>query len=654
MKKIFDIWGGALVTILISVPTIAAIIQISHEAAKITFVSNHGVVAVVILIGGYALIWKTFTTIDKVAGQLGDVAASATGRARKALSKSASNSLKKRTHEAIEGRRNVRGAGMAVGLMRRGHMADQGGLNVFSRRARSRYRAAEQNMMQKTAASMMKDDDGRAGGDDDAMEIAMQHGMTTDRFEREYAARLTARGVGAAEAQRRAQSAAATVQNSLGAQLGTDAMRVAAYKSLLNSKTSYTDPTGANAQDNWERMVGDGNELMADGLLTSTDVVMAIKQRADRADRSGVGFGTLQSQVERSYERMQQGATRGGFANNAATQTAVAQLNAAGVNVNDRAALQTLRDQRAAAIAAGGPTTAAQDAAQVIADNALVTEAEAKGMRKEALFGTGPGAIVGGRHEGVSALSGVMTENVQENAQNFHAAQAAAAAAGVPDEAAAAVIANQYRAWRAAGNQGPASAQQQASLDLLQSRENYDRELAAIAGRYDAMGQVSPQNATIMANNVMSQMITDPSGQQMTIQAAIEAARSRPRFDEMRREYMAAGMNPAGLAAAVAAGAGTPGAGGPPPVQSDRRLKRNIIPVGSFNGIKLYRFQYLHSDQAYVGVMAQDILHTHSDAVSIDEDGFYRVDYSKLNARMYTLDEWLAIHDTKKRERIAA
>jgi hypothetical protein len=95
--------------------------------------------------------------------------------------------------------------------MRRAHMADQGGLNVFSRRAQRRYRGAEQAMMKQTVDEMMKRDGGRAGGDDDAMEIAMQAGMTDQRFEREYAQRLQGRGVAAGEARRRAQNALATV-----------------------------------------------------------------------------------------------------------------------------------------------------------------------------------------------------------------------------------------------------------------------------------------------------------------------------------------------------------------------------------------------------------------------------------------------------------
>jgi hypothetical protein len=514
-KKLYDVWLAASATILLSVPAIAGVLKLGQEAAKLSYINNHIVVAFVILGATYALFWKVFTTLDKVSGQLGNVVSSATGKARKGLADYRSNTRKRRTQEAIEGKREIRGARLATGLLRRANNADQGGFSI-TRAGRARYRGAEQTHMSNTVAEMMKKDGGRSGGDDDAMEIAQQRGINDAGFMRQYSQRLQARGVGAGEADRRASAALGTLRSSFGSQLGTEAMRVAAYRSLLDSKTSYADPTGANAQDNWEHMIGDGNELMADGLMTATDVTMAIKSRADRADRAGVGFGTLQGQVERSFERHQQGAARG-------------------------------------TVTAGGP----------MAGTALVTSDEAKAMRKEALFGTQAAGIVSGRHEAVSALSGTMRDNVEETYTNLNNARAAEAAAGVTNANRDDILASA----RAVGV-GPLTAQQTAAVDASQAQDQHDRGLAAIAGRYDAMGQVSPQNAEIMANNVMSQIIPGApvhpdtingqpnprAGQAMTVQEMVEGARGRQGFLEMRREYMTAGLaaaNAAGGAAAI-------------------------------------------------------------------------------------------------------
>jgi len=80
-----------------------------------------------------------------------------------------------------------------------------------------------------------------------------------------------------------------------------------------------------------------------------------------------------------------------------------------------------------------------------------------------------------------------------------------------------------------------------------------------------------------------------------------------------------------------------------PPVVSDVRLKRDIELLGRLpNGIGLYRYRYVWSDQVYVGVMAQDVAVTRPDAVMKGSDGFLRVDYARLGIRLQTWDEWLA------------
>jgi len=69
---------------------------------------------------------------------------------------------------------------------------------------------------------------------------------------------------------------------------------------------------------------------------------------------------------------------------------------------------------------------------------------------------------------------------------------------------------------------------------------------------------------------------------------------------------------------------------------SDIRLKENIDRVGiSPSGIPIYEFNYIGDDARYSGAMAQDLLGT--DAVSIDESGFYMVDYNSIDIDMKTI-----------------
>jgi hypothetical protein len=80
---------------------------------------------------------------------------------------------------------------------------------------------------------------------------------------------------------------------------------------------------------------------------------------------------------------------------------------------------------------------------------------------------------------------------------------------------------------------------------------------------------------------------------------------------------------------------------------SDRRLKRNISFLETRNGIKLYSFQYLWSDEYFVGAMAQDLLGTEHASAVMERNGYYTVDYSQLGFNMQLLSEYLALTSIK-------
>ena len=70
---------------------------------------------------------------------------------------------------------------------------------------------------------------------------------------------------------------------------------------------------------------------------------------------------------------------------------------------------------------------------------------------------------------------------------------------------------------------------------------------------------------------------------------------------------------------------------GSKPVKSDLRLKTDIMRIGTAgHGLPLYTFRYIGETDIYEGVMAQDVLHVMPSAVSVAEDGYYRVDYEQL------------------------
>jgi hypothetical protein len=72
-------------------------------------------------------------------------------------------------------------------------------------------------------------------------------------------------------------------------------------------------------------------------------------------------------------------------------------------------------------------------------------------------------------------------------------------------------------------------------------------------------------------------------------------------------------------------------------------LKHDIVLIGHLaNGLGFYRFSYVGSDQAYVGVMAQDVQAVAPEAVVRGRDGYLRVYYDKLGVTFQTYDQWLA------------
>jgi len=60
------------------------------------------------------------------------------------------------------------------------------------------------------------------------------------------------------------------------------------------------------------------------------------------------------------------------------------------------------------------------------------------------------------------------------------------------------------------------------------------------------------------------------------------------------------------------------------------------------NGLGFYRFSYLGSSKAYVGVIAQEVQAVMPAAVTRGRDGYLRVFYDKLGVRFQSYGSWLA------------
>ncbi|MFB9264846.1 DUF3300 domain-containing protein [Bradyrhizobium erythrophlei] len=77
--------------------------------------------------------------------------------------------------------------------------------------------------------------------------------------------------------------------------------------------------------------------------------------------------------------------------------------------------------------------------------------------------------------------------------------------------------------------------------------------------------------------------------------------------------------------------------------RSDIALKHDIELLGHLaNGLGYYRFSYLGSSKAYVGVIAQEVAQVMPQAVTRGSDGYLRVYYDKLGLKLRSYSDWLA------------
>ena len=77
--------------------------------------------------------------------------------------------------------------------------------------------------------------------------------------------------------------------------------------------------------------------------------------------------------------------------------------------------------------------------------------------------------------------------------------------------------------------------------------------------------------------------------------------------------------------------------------RSDIALKHDIVLLGLLdNGLGYYRFSYLGSQKAYVGVMAQEVQAVMPRAVTRGSDGYLRVYYDRLGLKFRSYQDWLA------------
>ncbi len=154
---------------------------------------------------------------------------------------------------------------------------------------------------------------------------------------------------------------------------------------------------------------------------------------------------------------------------------------------------------------------------------------------ESSLEGQGGSYIAGGRKQAVENFAPVMFDKLVEKRD------AIPAAIKKVEDARKASYASQADKSKAI---------EEAEKKATAAQREFDQEIAVVAGRYDAMAQVSPENARVLADRVLGKHIltttekVDGKEQRvdLSVQQLIERKRNDPQFVQLRREYGSAGL----------------------------------------------------------------------------------------------------------------
>jgi len=586
-EKFWKFWKDTFITTLVMYPIIMAFLAagaaMGHIAAS---VKTGGILmnflAIILYIAPYFLIPFSFRLAGGLMSTIFSVANDRTKGPFDKLRNFRESEAEWLKQERMAGKTRFSNTRMGD-LYRR--FNTRGGIS-FSPAGEAKYQEGEKRRRAMLAAKAVEDEGGNVSGDDAAMKAGMRA-----RNEAEYRTLYQQFGGRAEDV----ESSMGSIRSAFG-EIGNDSTQLASYMALMKSVSSYNldNPTvlaqrlGKNVNqltgDDWKgerervygEMIRDTQSMVDRGLISESVGVMAVKSQPGR-ERAGMGFGAVQKAV-RGY---------------------------------------------------GKTYTAAQNADL------------GNDLLDASLEGTHPGAFMGGRKEQIEIGARRMAEKVKQYADDLAQAQNTGVGVGTAEEKYFTALADFMSKYKVTGQ--ISSDRQQAFKDAASAIQITN---VAAAGP----PQMVPQPGGLLNANgtpVMVQAAQQPAN--VDVWQAGEAATDKEKYRQL--VYELTGRNQAALAqyqAMQQGGGQRPGTpppalpqGGPNFSPSDRRLKADIQHLETLeSGIKLYSFRYVWGGPTYVGVMAQDLLESHPEAVYQDAYGFYSVDYSVLNLRMATLEQY--------------
>lgn len=318
-------------------------------------------------------------------------------------------------------------------------------------------------------------------------------------------------------------------------------------------------------------------------------------------------------------------------------------------------ASNTLGAQAQAAGAFGGSRQAVQEG--VLAGEALRQAGQLSAQQRQRGFET---ALQAGQFD-IGQMQAARTLASQQEMQASTLNQQAAEMAAQREQAARAgnmAAANQFAMQQAQfeqqarqANMAAQNAMQQAQAQMQQAanQANFGGQFQTAGVRAGAAGQLAGlgQQMFGQGQSITAQQQQFGQQQQALNQALIDAARRQYQgFVGAPQQSLSLPLQAVG-AGNMGQGTTTQGyspglfdylslAASTAPFLSDKRLKKNIEPLDSINGVQFYTWEWNEmgaaaaGDQPTMGVIADELMETHPHLVSRGQDGYLRVDYAGL------------------------
>lgn len=594
-EKLWKFWKTTLITTLIMYPLIMGFIgagaAMSYLISYVMPPDSGGmsILAIIVYFAPFFMLPFAF----KLAGGLMTTVFSLTNDKSRGvfdrMSKYRANARKQRWQEYATGQRGKGRFGQGIGKLAAYQTAisDPGvgitGLMSSRGRQNTRRKLSEARTAEAVRNNML------GWTADDFATHALQDATGKNDYIKRYVEIARARGVTDSEEtlSRKAMDSLRDIEHGTGTKLGTQAMQRAAWQALQLSKTGYED-----SEEGVERRIEDTRRAVKKGLVTTTEAAGILKA-SSRTEVSQASYSDLMNAID-------------------------------GIDAKTGQAITG---------------TAAE----------LVLRSAKQNMT--------PGALIGMRKESMTLITGQMEKDMVAAYQEYEVAAQAASGPGASQQ-------DKDKATAAAKRLASEQATYSGMRDTINSQapelaERFSALSGAKLGTYQVTVKQDDGTEVTETRDLTVRVLEEAIKYQQTDMLGPGAQDIIRKFLDERREWSTTdigahgGVPPQAMAPPAAPGGSPPGTPGPAPgsagppgggAPSDARLKSNISHVATLpSGIRLYKFKYRQSndDTTYVGVMAQEMLITHPQAVGSDKSGYLYVNYAMLGLRMASYTDWL-------------